>query len=69
MAPEIGLPPGLVVTVPDTVPPAPTGVQPGNAGMLPNLVSQRWLKVWSAGLAYSLVNQNEQPSGSSVMAL
>src|SRR4051812_29388307 len=41
VAPGIGAPPGLTVTVPETVPPAPTGTQPGNAGIEPNLVSQR----------------------------
>src|SRR5438105_1757275 len=69
VAPAIGAPPGLTVTVPVTVPPAPAGVQPENGPNEPNFVSQRWLKVWSAGFAYSLVYQNVQPSGSSVIAL
>src|SRR5947199_1393749 len=68
VAPPIGEPPGLVVTVPEIVPPAPTIVHSAKRNE-PNLVNQRWLKVWSAGLAYSVVYQNVQPSGSSVIAL
>ena len=68
VAPLIGVPPTVEVTVPDIVPPAPTGVHAGNWNV-PIRVFHRLSKVCATGLAYWLVNQNVHPSGSTVIAL
>ena len=69
VAPLIGVPPGVTVTVPVSVPPFGLKVvHPGNP-KAPILVSHRMFVACEAGLAYSLVYQNVQPSGSSVMEL
>src|SRR5262245_35911830 len=68
VAPLIGAPPGLTVTVPVSVPPAPTGVHDGYWND-PILVFQRMLAACDTGLAYSFVIQNVQPFGSNITEL
>jgi len=68
VAPLMGAPPTVAVTVPETVPPAPTEVHPAYLNE-PMRVFHRLSNVCDTGLAYSLVIQNVQPSGSSITEL
>jgi hypothetical protein len=68
VAPLIGAPSTVAVTVPDTVPPAPTVVHSAYLNE-PMRVFHSLSKACDTGFAYWLVIQNVQPSGSSITEL
>jgi hypothetical protein len=68
VAPLMGAPPTVAVTVPESVPPSPTGVHSAYLKE-PTRVFHRMLAACETGLAYWLVYQKVQPSGSRVMVV